>query len=385
MKNAILTIILTLTLSTVRAQQAQEYVTITNFQNSIVIDLNQITNTKNSSFNFDDYGNIQYHIGNSSTTPRYLFQAQEHDLFLTLYHFRNRIYSSDKKIFFQPDPASQYDSPYLFVNSDPINLIDLNGKEGKPIVFYQEDASAPGGIPDSMADLMNDIPNAHYFPMRELVEERVGEISDWNGSIFLKGHMSPTKGAEITIESMPKGTKARTRSFLTQKVGTSDTEESVVIDSKQFGRQLRVFAEKNPFTDVKSIVAGGCQGSIAGEGIGKGFTDKDFGKSRGRRFEIQGLKKGRYAAFYGKKMSAEKGVNGFSSTRFYTTSKDEDLKSIVETRPGHRSVLKDYEDTAFKDGRAKPYATTTEIEGFYSGERGASAPFRDISFKKFTY
>ena len=116
--------------SYVLGQSSTDYFKIKNYKTNAVISINQNTI---SSLVLSDYGAIRFQKGNKNS--KYLFQGQEFDSDLGLYIFPSRIYSAKEKRFFQPDPKSQYHSPYLFVGADPINMIDHDGNMGKPLVF----------------------------------------------------------------------------------------------------------------------------------------------------------------------------------------------------------------------------------------------------------
>jgi RHS repeat-associated protein len=59
---------------------------------------------------------------------RYLFTGQEYDEGTGLYNYRARLYDSDLRRFLTPDPKRQLPSPYVYVNNNPVNLIDPTGE-----------------------------------------------------------------------------------------------------------------------------------------------------------------------------------------------------------------------------------------------------------------
>ncbi len=106
-----------------------------------------------SNFITDEYGKSILTKGNLTKNLRYQFTGQEWDDELGLYFFPSRTYDPSAKRFQQTDPESQYHSPYLYVSADPVNSVDRNGNEGKPLVLFQEDHNFPGGMNPGTLDL----------------------------------------------------------------------------------------------------------------------------------------------------------------------------------------------------------------------------------------
>jgi RHS repeat-associated protein len=72
---------------------------------------------------------------------RYLFTGQEYDWEIGLHNYRARLYDSDLGRFLTPDPKRQFPSPYVYVNNNPVNLIDPTGE------MFSMLRRVPGGVP----------------------------------------------------------------------------------------------------------------------------------------------------------------------------------------------------------------------------------------------
>ena len=59
----------------------------------------------------------------------YRYTGQEWDAETGLYNFHARLYDPSLGRFYQPDPRSQYFSPYLYAGNSPISFVDPDGEE----------------------------------------------------------------------------------------------------------------------------------------------------------------------------------------------------------------------------------------------------------------
>lgn len=66
--------------------------------------------------------------GDRSALTR-LFSGYEYDPETGLYDAAARLYDPDLKRFYAPDPKRQFSSPYVYVNNDPVSMVDPNGEE----------------------------------------------------------------------------------------------------------------------------------------------------------------------------------------------------------------------------------------------------------------
>ncbi|NET24404.1 polymorphic toxin-type HINT domain-containing protein [Okeania sp. SIO1I7] len=81
-----------------------------------------------SQVNYEPYGAIaDSSTGEDNFRPK--FTGKEYDSNSELYYFGSRYYDANLGRFLTPDPASQYFSPYVYGNGDPLSGIDPNGQE----------------------------------------------------------------------------------------------------------------------------------------------------------------------------------------------------------------------------------------------------------------
>jgi RHS repeat-associated protein len=84
-----------------------------------------------ATFHYLPFGSLLPDSGNSQEAIkrfRYLYTGQEYDEDIGLYNYRARLYDSDLGRFLTPDPKRQGPSPYVYVNNNPVNLIDPTGE-----------------------------------------------------------------------------------------------------------------------------------------------------------------------------------------------------------------------------------------------------------------
>lgn len=262
-------IVLFLSLPYVSAQKSEDVFLIRNYQQSSSIVLAKGTH---SSFVTADHGNIVALRGRSDF--RYIYQGQERSISLQLILFPSRFYSINTKCFVHPDPKSQYHSPYLFVGADPINYVDRNGKQGKPLILYGLDDKADEVGPAKAVKIMEGKIDAHYVSIPDFVNNKVADLPEWNGNVYIDSHTN-AKG-EIVGERY----KVR-REFQTEEKAISRVSETegggiqAFVKNEAIGVRLNEMSEKTG-TTVKNIVSGGCMGGKAAERVGDEYTYQQF-------------------------------------------------------------------------------------------------------------
>lgn len=279
---------------------------------------------------YDSYGNLVENRTKNEVSGAYLFQSQEYDHELQLYLFPSRFYSLKRSRFISPDPKSQYASPYLFVGADPINIVDRDGKKGMPIVFYSEEHESVLGMSQSMFDFMNEVRDAYFIPLSEFMNGEVGDVPEWNGNVFIKGHMSPHSSTEMEVERSVSENKMKASAY---NMGYFDRDEEGVLktftDAEVFGRTLRRFSEERG-VPVKRIVAGGCEGGTAAERIGMGYASGGE-RFMGRELITTGLKPEMNALISGRLVTTKPGKRiGLERTRFHVRPQNAEIFSAID-------------------------------------------------------
>lgn len=321
--------------SNVNAQSQYNIINIQNHRNDIAVSIKQHTH---SAYTLSSYGKILNLIGSDINAN--IFQGQKFDSDLGLYLFPSRLYSAKERRFFQPDPKSQYHSPYLFVDADPVNKVDRDGNEGKPLVLYQEDHNFPNGINPGTLDLQSAVPDAHYVPLSDFINGNVGDLPEWNGNVFFRGHIGVNvQGRELIAEAGTDVSKLKTRMMpgvhapqFIQDYGTN----VVTMDAKEMGRVLRRFSDSRG-VPIKNVTEGGCVGTYATKPMHQGFMEesKRFGKMK-RKIKFRGAK-GKYEARF-------TGDHTFKSMRFSNYPKETRFYlSPHGAKPGLPFVHKNFE------------------------------------------
>ncbi len=299
-------------------QQGNNVFLIRSYNKSLSISIDDNRNFSN--FVFDTYGKIVISENNLLDNSHYLFCSQEWDEQLGLYFFPSRTYDPIAKRFQQTDPKSQYHSPYVFVGSDPVNYIDTDGNEGKPLILYQEDHSLTSNKSLSMMDLSSDVKNAHYVPLSDFVNGKVGDLPEWNGNVFIKGHMDVNDGIEIFAENAPSHNMIKMKASKGKFFRGGDGSSKTVLDAEELGGTLRRFSEERG-VPIKNIFAGGCQGECAAERIGRGYSEAGS-RVMNRELNTYGMKQDFNAVIAGKKSTESSDYLGFKSTRYHVNHKD---------------------------------------------------------------
>ncbi len=297
MKKIYLNIILLIALiGQISAQNHNDFFNINNYKSDVVITFNAASQSSNI---LSDYGAIRSMLGGSMN--HYIFQGQEYDVDLKLYFFPSRIYSATEKKFYQPDPKSQYFSPYLFVGADPVNIVDTDGNEGKSLVLR--------GIDNGESIETSMIRDDFYdFTLNDFMESNIPDIPEWNGNIYVVGHMSGE--GEIEVERLD-GLKSKKlisenldseEGFMKQfhqikdphAFGMQNASNRTILkmDADVFGERVNEFAMVRD-VEVKNVVFAGCEGSAAAEKSAEGFKAvAGYNSEKGATANFFGTKKG---------------------------------------------------------------------------------------------
>ncbi len=131
--------------------KGETYYFVRDYQSS----LRYVINGKNAEiaekYSYEPYGKIAYAAQSNLEQPlgTYLYTGHEYDKEVGLYNFKARLYDPEKRIFLQPDPYHINYSPYTFVNNNPVNFVDRDGKAPLCILDDIEDAKLYSKLKDS--------------------------------------------------------------------------------------------------------------------------------------------------------------------------------------------------------------------------------------------
>lgn len=300
-------------------------------------------------FNFSPYGKFVFNYSNNEQI-RYLFQGQEYSPELNLYLYSSRIYSPANFRFNQPDPKSQYFSPYLFVGADPVNFIDFTGNTGKPLVLFGEDYDHAKNIDKVTEDVLDELPDSYQMSFQKFMNGEVGDLPEWNGNVFMISHSGQERHEEI---EMVRGKDlSKVKKMNGAVMDTGGEIPSISIDGAEVGRRLRFLSEERG-VPVKNIVSGGCQGSVASRRVGLGFAELKKPQMVGKGASVRavkrklytfGAKKGRYTYFIGPKEGSYDNVLGPKRTQMFLTdgSEGDQLHANLDIVEGEPSRIKSY-------------------------------------------
>lgn len=282
---------------------AQKHTIFRAYNQSAII---TIQNNSSEKLLYTPYGKI---ISKSSDI-RYSYQAQEFDKALGLHIFPSRLYSNLSKRFLQPDPKSQYFSAYLFVGSDPINNIDIDGNVSRPLVLYQQDHTQPGSMPLDMQDLKAAYPDAYYVPLSDLSNETVGDLSEWDGTVFIRSNAMPFKDADFEVE----------RSINPHKLVSKNTLEGCFTENQTHYFNRRIGAYKlgnrlrdlsNKYRPVSEVMFSNSVSGDAMHSFGDGFAAQSQNISMfdmRHRINAYSLKEGYISGVAGERVAASNGL-----------------------------------------------------------------------------
>lgn len=202
------------------------------------------------------------------------------------------------------------------MGADPVNTVDLDGNEGKPLILYQEEHSRFGSLTDRSTELMHEYgSDAHFVALSDFMTGKVPYLPGWEGDVIIQAHM---RGAtrEIVIERIKGAYPQKTRSAFTKTVRSKITSEiSVLSDAFPVGANLRKLAESRGVT-VHNVFAEGCGGGRVAERLLQGYVAA--GPAIDDEITGYGLKEEYGSMLKGPINSQKKGeFRGLKKIRFY--------------------------------------------------------------------
>lgn len=336
-----------------------------NYQNSLILHDDEFE--RKSFSNYNSYGKES----KNSTSFSYTYQSQEYERQLGVYLFPSRVYSFINMRFIQPDPKSQHHSDYLYCKSDPINYIDVDGNANKPLILYGENLSGNPAEEAAFNDLKHEVKDAYYCSLRDFATGRVGDVSEWNGKIFIKSHTGTIRGKEILVQESNELSLLKRSEGILNPVSRAEFINTYVVDldAKALGQHLRRFSEHSGIP-LRKVVVEGCEGSYAAEQIAKGYTEVGANIKWGKTLKVKGLKSEHYALIKGKE-SVERelpSVRPLSRTRFYVKHfMDQDVTRISKIKDGSMKFSRF--SGIRPNGKARKYSFMEgeEIDKFVNG------------------
>ena len=365
------------------AQNSVEKYFLRNYAHSLCLEAKTTELTKTIS---SEIGDIELRDENIESI-QYLFQGHEYDAQLGIIFLPSRVYSIKEYRFVQPDPKSQYVSPYNFVGGDPVNHIDPDANEGRPLVLFQEDHNYRGGMNPGTLDLQAVAPDAHFVPISDFINGKVGDLPEWNGNVFFRGHIGVNvKGRELISEAGSDLSKLKTEMgpgvHAPQFIPDYGTNV-VTMDAEEMGRKLRRFSAERG-VPIRNVTEGGCFGSYATEPMHKGFMEesKRFGKLK-QKIKFRGSKEGYEARFTGDNVFRDLKFSHYpKETRFYLTPHGVKTKLPFRVRNFEKEFT-GYTHSTNKGASYKPdfFIEGDEVRGMVDGSlsRKTKSLFSKIS------
>ena len=294
--------------SVVNTVAGQDYFHIRDHKHNLVVS-QSISST--STFVLSEYGIILRQLNRTQPNSSYMFQGQEFDLDLGLCYFPSRLYSAKSKRFFQPDPQSQYFSPYSYVNGDPINYLDNDGEQGKALFLYNREYQSPTPKKAQLEDLIDGVPDAYHYPITDVLNKEVASLPEWNGKVFLISHTN-AGSKHIELERGAKDPSGFYHGRGSQMASRKDGSFSSRVEGRDLGRSLNELSIENN-VEVKSIVLGSCESETAAESLAEGFS---AGSIEARApFKVTGLRKGFVSTVRGPKTILEEYFGNVKATK----------------------------------------------------------------------
>lgn len=360
MKYSIALILIMLLIGNLFSQTFIDNITIRNYKASNVL---LISGDEYINSVYSDYGNPQKTTG----LKTYSYNSQEYDLDLGIYYFASRIYDQKKARFIQPDPLNQYHSPYVYVKSDPINYVDYNGEAGKPLVLHATDYRYKAGETPLIQDIKNEIPDAHYSPLSDLMNGEIGDLPEWNGNVFIQGHMGLSEKMEILGEQASFEQQLKTKASNFSGTYMKRNDYVTMLDAEGVGIKLRELSIARDIP-LKNIIAGGCEGTGAARGIAKGLMAESTSEST-REVAISGARPGKISVFSGPNVVKEWGYDDSPSEMRLHIMRKKEKEHMFHKREkdGTKRWIK-YGKKDF-DGKGVPlkYSNKDEFHDFIHG------------------
>lgn len=317
------------------SQSYTDYLFVKSFNNSLLIQLDKKSFNANT---YDAYGRAFSTSKKLRHNSSYLFQSQENDSDLFLIYFPHRVYNPQRLRFHTPDPLFQYFSPYLFVNSDPVNIIDFNGKEGVPLIIYGNDYFEGREIDYMTEDILNLKTNAHKISFNDFLDGNFGNVPKLNDNFFLIGHTGDIPDQEVAAARYLKRPK-----LLPKEGGLTvhriEGKYETRMSGRRFGELLRKFASDHN-TDVKNVMVASCKGTHAAKTIGQGIESATKKGAATRTFNTFGLKANEISATMGNVNATAKygkfHIQPFS-TEYHIVSSESEVMQIQLKHPKFRN------------------------------------------------
>lgn len=247
-----------------------------------------------SLFVLGEYGEDQI---STDQDIEYKYQAQEYDDEIKLYYFPSRIYSPKLRRFYNPDPQSQYFSPYLFVAADPVNNVDRDGNIGKPIILHGlETRPSTESVDIASAVDMQEVVDGYYFPISDFVNGGFSKhMPEWNGNVFINGHT--TVEGNIVAEQYSGSEVFRLKpAFAESYPKFTHGMRGVNVKPSAIGNRLAEVSRREGVS-IKRVVVSGCHGSIASERLVGATAVAAERRGLPNRIRGYGLKKGKIGNF----------------------------------------------------------------------------------------
>ena len=111
----------------------------------VVLDSN---NQVLGSFDYSPFGETTVSNGAAGNVANvaYRYTGQEVNDGLGTYNYHARHYDAGVGRFLRVDPARQFASSYAYVGNNPINLVDLNGRQGRPLIIFGHSIDRSGAL-----------------------------------------------------------------------------------------------------------------------------------------------------------------------------------------------------------------------------------------------
>lgn len=350
------------------AQKSEDIFLLRNYQHSLILKIEQQHTHR---FQYQPYGAI-----NISDLPdqnsRYLFQAQEYDHHASLILFSSRVYSPLNNRFIQPDPESQYKSPYIFTGADPVNWIDIDGNAAKPLILYGEETRTDPSqrISSATEGLQSEI-DGYYYPLSDFVNgDTPMNLEEWNGNVFIESHLENDGG--IASEYYMRGEKFKLKKKFSEGIyGTEEGEGYFGFVRPQSLSERLAQLTKTTGTPLKTVTFGGCEGSKAAN-ILKKSVNKTFKRLKGiaNKITFKGFQKGIYSGYMSPAAKVEFDSGLYQRPKMIERPPnrtqmfihDDENDGVVHDYSGPEAI---YDDG---DGNRYPHIEREELSGFVDGE-----------------
>lgn len=267
------------------------------FDDKSISEKKEVSKIESHKYVFGAFGGL---ISVNNDENRYLYTGQEYDFEFKFNIFPSRIYIAKNKRFLQPDPANQYFSPYCYVNGDPVNYVDYDGNEGKPLILYKAETNYSGQMTNVIKDdFQAVVGEAHYMALPDFMNPSQSLVlPDWNGNVFLLGEQSPA--GSVVGESTLFYNRIHTRGLSNASTFRMEQDGAFHIgyDNNTISRRLSDAVEANRVQQLR-IMNGASEGGATARSLAQ--QTHDLNSRRGIHVPVKsnGLKKGAFAHYLG--------------------------------------------------------------------------------------